>query len=196
MCHSFLNDANFFRHLFHLDELLAQQVQQQGCPYCAGVLHSARYRRKPRGVSRHLLGPEYEYRLSFCCAAEGCRRRTTPGSVRFLGRRVYLGVVVVLMTVLASGVDTKRASYLSEQLGVGERTLQAWRRWWRKVFVGSVFWRQAKGQLMPPVVESRLPATLLARFSAASLAGQLRQLLSFIAPVSTGAGIAPALHTR
>lgn len=196
MCHSFLNDANFFRHLCHLDEVLAQEVQQQGCPYCGGVLHSARYPRKPRGVNRHQLGPEYEWRLSFCCAAEGCRRRITPGSVRFLGRRVYLGVVVVLMTVLASGVDRKRAVYLSEQLGVGERTLQAWRRWWRKVFVGSVFWRQAKGQLMPPVVESRLPATLLARFSAASLAGQLRQLLSFIAPVSTGAGIAAALHTR
>jgi hypothetical protein len=195
MCHSFLNDANFFRHLLHLDERLAQEVQQQGCQYCGAVLHSARYPRKPRGVNRHLLGAEYEYRLSFCCASEGCRRRSTPGSVRFLGRRVYLGVVVVLITVLASGVDTKRAAYLSEQLGIGERTLQAWRRWWRQAFVGSVFWRQAKAQLMPPVAESRLPAELLARFSAERLAEQLSQLLSFIAPVSTGAGIAPAGHT-
>jgi len=195
MCHSFLNDANFYQHLLHLDQTLAAEAQTQGCPYCAGVLHSARYQRKPRGANRHLLGPDYEYRLSFCCATEGCRRRTTPGSVRFLGRRVYLGVVVVLMTVLANGVDAKRASRLSEQLGIGERTLQSWRRWWRKAFASSVFWRQAKAQLMPPVTVSCLPTALLARFRAESLAGQLGQLLAFIAPVTTAAGAAAAVHT-
>jgi hypothetical protein len=195
MCHSFLNDANFYQHLLRLDEALAAEVQAQGCPYCGGVLQSARYQRKPRGVNRHLLGPDYEYRLSFCCAAEGCRRRTTPSSVRFLGRRVYLGVVVVLITVLASGVSVKRAAWLSEQLGVGERTLQSWRRWWRKEFERSVFWRDAKAQLVPPVAVSSLPAALLARFSAETLTGQLTQLLAFIAPVSTAAGAAPAGHT-
>ncbi len=195
MCQSFLNDANFYHHLLRLDEALAAEVQAQGCPYCGGVLHSARYRRKPRGVNRHLLGPDYEYRLSFCCAAEGCRRRTTPGSVGFLGRRVYLGVVVVLITVLASGVSVKRAVWLSEQLGVGERTLQSWRRWWRKTFTDSVFWRDAKAQLVPAVAESRLPATLLARFSGEALAEQIVALLAFIAPVSTAAGAAAAGHT-
>lgn len=194
MCHSFLDDANFYQHLMRLDKALAAEVQAQGCPYCGGILHSARYPRKPHGVSRHLLGPEYEYRLSFCCAAEGCRRRTTPGSVRFLGRRVYLGVVVVLITALASGSEAKRARQLSEQLGIGERTLPVWCRWWRKAFSASVFWRDAKAQLMPPVAQARLPATLLARFSGASLAEQIVALLAFIAPVSSGAGAA-RVHT-
>ena len=67
--------------------------------FAAGMLHSARYPRKPRGGLDD-LGPDYATRLSFCCAVDGCRRRTTPPSVRYLGRRVYLGAVVVLVTAM------------------------------------------------------------------------------------------------
>jgi len=51
------------------------------CPPC--------YPRKPRGIP---FVPEesYEYRLRFCCAEDGCRRRITPPSVRFFGRKVFL----------------------------------------------------------------------------------------------------------
>jgi hypothetical protein len=42
-----------------------------------GVLHSACYPRKPRGV-RTALDASYRTRLSFCCARNGCRRRNTP----------------------------------------------------------------------------------------------------------------------
>lgn len=194
MCHSLLSDSNFFRHLQRLDEALAAHVRVQGCPYCGGVLHQANYPRKPRGVSRHLLGGDYEYRLSFCCSVEGCRRRTTPGSVRFLGRRIYLSVVVVLVTVLANGINLRRARVLSEQLGVSERSLQRWRQWWRRDFVRTVFWQTHRGRFSPPPQISALPSSLLGHFSAASMTIQLPQLLVFIAPVSTRSGGA-ILHT-
>ena len=194
MCHNLLSDRNFFRYLVHLDEALAEEVRGQGCPYCGGVLHQANYPRKPRGVKRHLLGADYEYRLSFCCAQEGCRRRSTPGSVRFLGRRIYLSVVVVLVTVLASGVSVHRARVLSEQLGVSERSLQRWRQWWRRDFAGSVCWQLSQGRFSPPPLVSALPSSLLACFSGQSMAIQLSQLLVFIAPVTTRAGRA-ILHT-
>ena len=41
------------------------------------------------------VGTSGEKGLNFyCCAEEDCRRRRTPESVRFLGRRVYAGLVV------------------------------------------------------------------------------------------------------
>ena len=91
MCHAFLSDARFYRLLFQLDQELAAEVQARGCLLCGGVLHSARYPPKPRGL-RGTLDETHDTRLSFCCAVEGCRRRNTPPSVRFLGRKVYLVV--------------------------------------------------------------------------------------------------------
>ena len=85
-----LRDARLYLALLQLDRVIAAEVEQAGC-CCGGALHSARYPRKPRGVTAELLPPDYHRRLSFCCARDGCRRRTTPPSVRFLGRRVYLG---------------------------------------------------------------------------------------------------------
>ena len=89
MCHATLQDPKLYSLLLLIDEDLAAQAQSAGCS-CGGALHSARYPRKPRGAPRELL-EQYRSRLSFCCAA--CRRRTTPESVRYLGRRVYLAVV-------------------------------------------------------------------------------------------------------
>jgi hypothetical protein len=78
------------------DPSVCDPVRAAGCPYCGAALHAGDYPRKPRGVPRSLLGPAYERRLSLCCSREGCRRRVTPPSVRFFGRRVYLGALVVL----------------------------------------------------------------------------------------------------
>ena len=104
MCHAFLTDTNFYQLLFRIDQSIAEEVRERGCE-CGGVLHAAPYPRKPRGV-RSALDDSYQSRLSFCCSQDGCRRRHTPASVRFLGRKVYLGVIVVLITALSS-VSTK-----------------------------------------------------------------------------------------
>ena len=90
MYHKLLCDASLYDFLFKIDLDLAASTRAGGCAACGGRLHSARYPRKPRGGPGD-LGREYECRLSFCCAVDGCRQRATPASVRFLGRRVYLG---------------------------------------------------------------------------------------------------------
>ena len=72
MLHRLLGDTSFHRLLLRIDEDVAQGVRRKGCPHCGGVLHSARYERKPRGVPRELPA-KYEQRASFCCAASGCR---------------------------------------------------------------------------------------------------------------------------
>src|SRR3989442_13817723 len=83
-----LNDASFYRVLLRFDDDLAEQARREGCG-CGGKLHSARYPRKPRGAPEELQ-EEYSRRRSFCGAEEGCRKRTTPASFRFLSRRVYV----------------------------------------------------------------------------------------------------------
>ena len=121
------SNASFPAALLALDEELAAAAQRAGCLKCGGRLHWARYPRKPRS-GPWALPDGYEVRHSFCCAREGCRRRTTPGSVRFLGRRVYLSAVVVLGTVLQQGVSAQRLSRLSQLIGADRRTLMRWRR--------------------------------------------------------------------
>ena len=186
MCHALLRDATLYDRLLTFDQDLAAEARAAGCGPCGGILHSARYPRKPRGGPDD-LGPDYATRLSFCCAQEDCRRRTTPPSVRYLGRRVYLGAVVVLVTAMAGGITAARAARLRELLGVSVRTLKRWRAWWRQTFVASAFWRGVKGRFMPSVAVDRLPASLLERFAGADERTRLLHALGFLGPLTTRA---------
>lgn len=186
MCHAFLTDANFYRLLFEIDESLAEEVRARGCD-CGGRLHSARYPRKPRGI-RSALDASDARRLSFCCAQEGCRRRHTPASVRFLGRKVYLGVIVVLLTALQHGLTVQRRNRLIEALDVSPQTLWRWRCWWRERFVQSRCWRALAGQFVPPLVTDCLPGALLERLRGQDLSERLVQLLVLLSPLTTTTG--------
>jgi len=178
-----LSDSSLYTILLKLDEDLAAEVRERGCT-CGGCLHSARYRRKARGVPCE-LDEAYSTRYSFCCAEEGCRRRMTPPSFRFLGRKVFAGAVVVLVTMLRHGATPSRMAQLRELVGVSYRTVKRWRDWWGCVFVKSSFWRGARGLLRVPVDEQLLPLSLLGAFSAKEGRTKLVQLLRFILPVTT-----------
>jgi hypothetical protein len=119
VCPALLRDASLYDQLLTFDQDPAAEARRAGCGFCGGRLHSARYPRKSRGGLDE-LGPDYATRLSFCCAVDGCRRRTTPPSVRYLGRRAYLGAVVVLVTALSGGITATRAAQQRAWLG-GER---------------------------------------------------------------------------
>lgn len=186
MCHAFLSTAKFWSLLFRIDEDLAAEVRSAGCAACGGVLHSARYPRKPRGIDRSVLGDEYGRRLSFCCDRDGCRRRATPPSVRFLGRRVFLGAVVVLATALTAGLTGRRVAALRDRFGISVRTLRRWRAWWQEDFIASALWPLLRARLATPITIARLPAALLERLAGEDRAGQLAHLLQLIAPLSTG----------
>lgn len=187
---TWLADARLYEVLARIDADLAETARQAGCRVCGDVLHSARFPRKPRGGPAAGLPAEYAYRHSFCCAIEGCRKRRTPPSVRFLGRKVYLGAVVVLATALRHGPTRTRAARLREVLGVDARTLARWRQWWRDTFAASPWWRAMRGRFVPPVSTTALPASLVRRFVGDSWA-PLVALLRFVAPTtaSNGAGL-------
>jgi hypothetical protein len=177
--------ANPFLHhyLGKIDAELAQRVREGGCLYCQlGVLHSAKYKRKPRSGQKAC---QEERRHSFCCDQDGCRKRHTPPSVRFLGRRIYWGVVVVLVSAAHHGITAERMQVLREALGIDRRTLERWRAWWLENFVQSSFWKMARAQFMPLACEKTLPLSLGHPFALAS-PGQLIALLKFLSPLTTG----------
>lgn len=170
--------------LFRMDFDLALKVKAKGCPFCKGRLHSARYPRKVRCEKD--LPESWDRRFSFCCAEEGCRRRTTPPSVRFLGRRLYPAVVVVLLCALAQGATSRRLCVLRSALGVDRRTLERWRRWWRETFPLTRFFKEARSRFLPPLDLDSLPLSLLLRFGKGTLEGMV-SLLRFLAPLSLSA---------
>jgi hypothetical protein len=179
-----LADTRFHNLLLAFDRNLADATRCAGCALCSGVLHSARYWRKPRGRPCR-LGKEHDQRFSFCCAVDGCRTRATPPSLRFLGRKVYLAAIVVLVSIMRHGMTEPRMRQLTEVVGVDRRTVARWRVWWRDSFTASPFWQIARAAFMPPVDQDRLPAALIERFTGDD-AEQLIALLRFIAPVTGG----------
>jgi hypothetical protein len=180
VCHAVLQDPEFFLLLLQIDEEIAAEVRQAGCGRCGAVLHSACYPRKPRGCPAQVR-EQYVFRFSFCCAR--CDRRTTPASVRFLGRRVY--VAVMLMLVSPPGGTAGRA--VCEALSVPARTLARWRSWWQEALPRSRFWQCARARFSPPLEIGSLPQSLLERFVAATSAQRLAQALTFISPLSVPA---------
>jgi len=178
-----LLDAKFYLVLERIDADLASTARVAGCLVCNGVLHSARYPRRPRGGPCD-LGGGYDWRTSFCCNRDGCRKRKTPPSVRFLGRKVYLGAVVVIATVMRHGVTPVRMERLRALFGVSAKTVKRWRAFWQEAVAASDFWMQEKARFMPPISASTLPMALLARFAGAGFE-PLVELLRFVSPLST-----------
>lgn len=189
MCHKLLGDSRLYEMLLKFDEDLAADAKRGGCRECGGRLDSGRYRRKPQGAMTK-LPYGYDRRFSFCCAARACRTRHTPASTRFLGRRIYLGIIVVLATAMQQGPAPWRAGRLLEELGVSRRTLERWRVWWQEAFVESAFWKAARAAFSPPVAEAGAPRSLLERFDGDERE-RLAALVRFVAPLSTPAEYVP-----
>jgi hypothetical protein len=180
LCHRFLSSPTFLLLLLAIDRDLAEKVRSGGCP-CGGRLHAANYPRKPRGGPQ-CPDPEISLRLSFCCDVDGCRCRSTPPSARFLGRKVYLGVMVVLITALRQGPTPKGYAELRDRFGADRRTIARWQTWWKKTFPVTRFWKAAKARFTRMSSPAELPHRLILLFKAES-ADRMAALLRFLSPL-------------
>lgn len=194
-----VHESKFQDILLAIDWELTARSRAQGCPYCGGVLHSACYPRLLRGAPGSGAS-SVTTRHSFCC--ETCRRRLTPPSVRFFGRRRYSMVSTLLLLAVKPGGDGDgkvRQDQIRSLLGVSRRTLNRWRRWWREIFVQTPFWSIARARFMPPVPHEALPGTLLDRFCGNDL-HRLLNMLMFISPLNeprfAQAGRGPSVSRR
>ena len=180
MFHTLPEDPSFFALLLKIDQDQANLTRAAGCA-CGGRLDQDNYPRKPRGCLPEFAS-SFGFRLSFCC--DSCRTRTTPSSVRFLGRRVYLAMVMVLGSSRHAG-SNPGASVLAKGLDVPVRTLERWRVWWVQAFVRTPLWLVGRSAFMPPVDAERLPTSLLERFIG-DAATRLNGLLRFVRPLTVG----------
>jgi hypothetical protein len=129
---------------------------------------------------------QYDERLSFCC--KQCRKRTTPPSVRFFGRRWFPAPLFILISVLALGVNERRLSQVKRYFGmvVSESTWKRWRGWWRESFGGTLFWQQAKGLVITARETDRAFPRALLRMFKGVLEEKIALLLRFLSPLTGG----------
>lgn len=173
----------FFERLTAVDAAIAAKVAARACSRCGGPLHVGNYPRKPRGGLLAVAGEALTLlRFSLCCGREGCRRRTTPPSLRFLGRRVYLGAVVILASVVALLAATAAAAHRAT--GVPPQTVRRWSRWWRGELPETAVFVSLSARLVPAIARSRLPVSLLERLPGPAEARFVR-LLALLAPLTT-----------
>ena len=111
-------------------------------------------------------------------------------SVRFLGRRVYLGLAVVLMSERRAAL-TSTAARLCQGLQIPWRTLARWRSWWVQSFPLTPTWASQCARFMPPVSTADLPASLSERFASLAQTGEqaIGNVLRFLKPLSVRASV-------
>ena len=181
MSHISQSGASLYRFIQQIDLDTLNAAQAKPCGYCGGKLDLAHYQRKPRGAA---LGSDDDCRrYSLCCREEGCRKRLTCMSLRFMGRKVFLTFFVLFASSLPKGVEGPSVHRVSNELGVSPQTLLRWLKYWREDFVKSAFWRREQGLFAPPFAEDNLATLLILRFSAQALdRDPWSNLLSFLAP--------------
>jgi hypothetical protein len=172
----------FFALLEQEDERIAQRVAREGCPSCGGPLHHSDYDRKPRGGVIGVGAEESARRFSLCCGREGCRHRVTPPSLRFLGRRVYVGAVVIAASILGRLLKTARA--VRRATGVPAKTVRRWLGWWQGPFLTTAVFVAVRARLIGVAVEA-LPTSIVDRLAGTS-DERVRTVLQMLAPLTTG----------
>jgi hypothetical protein len=188
MYHELLSSASFLSYLRAVDEDLAAETRNKGCS-CGGHLHCANYPRKPRGTPAQLPEPQ-RIRLSFCCDRDGCRKRTTPPSVRFLGRKVYLAAIVILISSMRQGPSPRRVRELSTHFGADESTIIRWQTFWREHFPQTPFWKVARASFLTIGEIVGLPYSLVDAFLRHHPPRQgWILLLRFLSPITVPGGL-------
>lgn len=187
MVHGFVADAKLCARLVEIDEAVAAEIRSRRCARCGGRLDRGDFPRKPRGGELAAAGEVFTRRISLCCSAEGCRRRVTPPSVRFLGRRVYLAVVIVLAAAIAGAAPVPSASEIRRATGIPPRTVARWLSWWRAALISSAAFAVAAARFAPALDASRLPQSLLERFTVGSADDRIVAAMRWLSPWSCAA---------
>jgi hypothetical protein len=165
-------DAAFFHSLYKSDHDLFLELKAKGCPACGAPLDTSNFTRKPRGS-----GEDESLRLSLCCRREGCRKRLTPPSLRFFGRRVYTRWVVIL------ALDFGPALELT--IKISRQTLSRWRCFWREQLgETSSLMRWARGFLPPGHSVTERPESIVGAFGFPAVDSWIPMLRFFMTAAS------------
>ena len=181
-----LSEKSFHLGLLELDEVLRDEARASGCAHCDGRLDCADYDRNPRGVEE-AFRQMYERRFSLCCGREGCRKRLTPFSVRFLGGKQHISAMIVLCSAMLHGLTPRRQGRLETEFdvsrGISRAIVRHWQNWWKRLPL-STFWRTVSGRLPATLNQRALPGSLLRVFKG-NAGDQLTSLLRLLSPLTS-----------
>lgn len=184
--------SEFFAGMSAFDREIADRVAAEPCTRCGGKLHKADYPRKPREGAFAPVPETWQRRFSFCCGAEGCRKRATPPSVRFMARRVYLGFVVTITSMIYLKGGSSATS--AREMSVPRRTLGRWQEWWTKQFIALQVFVDLRARCVgidvariPESVVEQLPGTVSER---------LFSFLQALLPLTSSSATANATFLR
>lgn len=153
----YLGNVSILVQLSKIDVELEKRQILGSCPHCGHSLHRAPYERKPRGALCELPDSCF-VRLSLCCGH--CRKRCLPPSCLFLGRKVYYGCVILLLTAILQGLTSQTIQSLCDAMNVSRRTLHRWLWFFQDVFPNSPLWKVLRGLLSPRISASLMPLGL------------------------------------
>ena len=182
-----------FARLLAIDAEVASRTRAAGCTHCKGPLCVGDYERKPRGALFAVAGEVFTRRYSFCCAREGCRLRTTPPSLRFLGRKVYLEGAILIACAIAAGEERARA--IRNATGVAARTVRRWQSWWRTAFAASALWVELRSRV-PTLDVAALPGAMMALFDGPTSEDKLVLAMRFLGPLTSATAARRSRSTR
>lgn len=134
--------SELFLILEKIDMLSAEAAHEKPCEYCGGQLDVANYWRKIRGTG----DDKPVLRFGLCCRQEGCRKRASVESIRFLGGFIYSSFFVLLVSALMNG-DSDRFKNIARRFGLAPRTLKRWQYFWDEIFEKTSFWKEQRGKV-------------------------------------------------
>lgn len=182
--------------LYSIDEKIAKKFQENPCKRCSSKLHKNYFPRKPRGVP-----PEFEVyfssRFSFSCGR--CRKRATSPSTRFLGRKVYISLFVVLIPYLVLA-NLNKSNLFSKLINLHPKTfsmitLKRWLRWWNNVPYSRI-WKKIGGSLRPNINSLALPFFIVEQFQIKEVDPSLfmASILEFLSPIAVPKDFLSTIH--
>jgi len=162
MLSELLKKKSLFHCLYTIDKNTAEQYRKMPCPHCGGPLHFANYSRKPRGEPDGIC-EIFFIRFSLCCGKEGCRHRIIPPSCRFLDRKVYWHVAIL---VIISEYQKKESSIfkLAKRFNISRNTIARWIQFYQEIFPYRSEWQRIRGQVSALIKSNELPSSLVNHF--------------------------------
>lgn len=161
--HDIISNKSFFFFLLKIDQDICTLMKIKGCIFCGDKLdQSDFFRSSGFGIPKDCES-ECLRRHSLCCRKDGCRKRLTTPSVRFLPYKCYLTTIIILISTMSNGINGKRLLSLKAQLGVHRETLRKWQTWWQETFCQSPYWKVQKGRFQG-IDDKGMPSTLLEQF--------------------------------
>ena len=110
--------------------------------------------------------------------------------MRFLGRKVYLAAIVILISAMRQGPSPRRVRELSERFHADASTIARWQTFWRGHFPQTPFWKVARARFVTLGETVSLPYSLVNAF----LRGHppcrgWTRLLRFLSPITVPGGL-------